>query len=47
MKFDEPKAKRFEILQLLRKVSNETSGSEYYRYYVSDFASMRIQLKLR
>lgn len=37
MKFDEPKAKRSEILQLLRKVSNEVSGPDYYRYYMSDF----------
>ncbi|CAO3688020.1 unnamed protein product [Umbelopsis ramanniana] len=35
MKFDEPKAKRSEILQLLRKVSNEISGPDYYRYLKS------------
>ncbi|KAH8549594.1 Translin [Umbelopsis sp. PMI_123] len=35
MKFDEPLAKRSEVLTLLRKVSNEVNGSDYYRYLKS------------
>ncbi|KAI9279918.1 Translin [Umbelopsis sp. AD052] len=48
MKFDEPKAKQSEILQLLRKASNEVKGPDYYRYYMGILAcSTRISSNIQ